>query len=122
MVGRVQASGLCQSPNRPAHGFVGHSDKAQRHLLNGQYTPISRGFQVVINLLLQFDELALGDLMIQGLVLLRPKDLGEILGQNTTQYKIGVCDCQGTALLIAGGTWMRARRLRTDHENSRTEE
>lgn len=59
---------------------------------------------------------------VERLVLLRPEDPGEVLGQETTQREIRVGHRQRAVLHVTRGSGMCSRALRPDHEEARPEE
>lgn len=80
---------LRQGADGPAHGLVGHADEAHGHLLHRHRLLAGRAGAHLGGQALQRPQRGLA---AQRLVLARPEDAGEELGQQAAQAQVGVGD------------------------------
>ena len=75
---RVVTTSLSQSADRSRHGFIRNGQEAQSYFFRGELVP-SLGTLLAVDLSSELCELLASDFDVQGLILVRAENFGEIL-------------------------------------------
>jgi hypothetical protein len=107
MVARaLKAASLSEHADGATHSLVRDTQESSSDLLDCEGVVLAR-----VDLFGELCKEGLAGFEVQRLVLVRPEDLGEVLGEETSQNEVGIGDGQRTALAVACGAGVSGRRL-----------